>query len=167
MKRTIRLPRTLWKTATTLALVALTCGTALGSPSLVEEKAEVSPVSVNGQEQGGPEKRDRQIHGMASGEAGLPEKISVKHKACQKLIRLGNKYKVEGIFSEEFKAGKADCSRIDIAAAVQLLAEKMAEIVVREGAQAVDREDLVALNDLKEELRGEMLLALLLDAVRV
>ncbi|MGB9081982.1 MAG: carbohydrate porin [Desulfuromonadaceae bacterium] len=159
MQRTIRLPRNLCRTATTLALVALTAGTALGNPAGDGgRKAEVSQAAHNHEDHVSVEDGDRQIHGMASAEAGLPEKISVKHKACQKLIRLGNKYKVEGIFSEDFKAGKAECSRIDVAAAVQLLTEKMAQKVVAEGSGAVDREDLVVLNDLKEELRGEMLL---------
>lgn len=147
MKRTNRLPRTLWKTATTLALVALTAGAALGNPSHADENV------------------DRHIHETASRKnrafkeiAHLPEKVNVSHKACQEIIRLANKYKVEGIFSEDFKAGKTECTRIDVAAAVQLLTEKMAEIVVKEGAQAVDMGDLVVLNDLKEELRAEMLL---------
>ena len=51
MQRTIRLPRTLWKTATTLALVALTCGTDLGNPSRAEEdggkKNKISQVARN------------------------------------------------------------------------------------------------------------------------
>ena len=88
----------------------------------------------------------------------VPEKVQVKHTACQEIMRLGNKYKVEGIFSEDFQAGKAECSRMDVAAAVHLLTEKMAEKVVKEGAGSVDKEDLVVLGNLKEELRGEMLL---------
>ncbi|HBG06199.1 MAG: hypothetical protein A2075_02390 [Geobacteraceae bacterium GWC2_58_44] len=91
-------------------------------------------------------------------ELSVPEKVELKHKACQEIMRLGIKYKVEGLFSKDFEEGKADCTRMDVAAAVQLLTEKMAEAVVKEGAQAVDKEDLVLLNDLKEELRGEMLL---------
>lgn len=91
-------------------------------------------------------------------ELSVPEKVQVKHTACQEIMRLGNKYKVEGIFSEEFKAGNAECSRMDVAAAVHLLTEKMAEKVVKEGAGAVDKEDLIVLGNLKEELRGEMLL---------
>ncbi len=88
----------------------------------------------------------------------FPEKVEVKHKACQEIIRLGNKYKAEGLFTKEFEEGNASCSRIDVAAAVQLLTEKMAETAVKEGAGAVDRDDLVLVSDLKEELRAEMLL---------
>lgn len=91
-------------------------------------------------------------------ELAMPEKISVQHKACQEITRLANKYKVEGLFSKDFEEGKDSCTRIDVAAAVHLLTEKMADKVVKEGPGAVDKEDLVVINDLKEELRGEMLL---------
>ncbi|MBJ6801648.1 carbohydrate porin [Geomonas propionica] len=88
----------------------------------------------------------------------VPEKVECKVKACQEIMRLANKYQVEGLFSKEFQEGKAQCSRMDVALAVHLLTEKMAEKVVKEGNQAVDKEDLVLLSDLKEELRAEMLL---------
>ncbi|QXE90416.1 carbohydrate porin [Geomonas subterranea] len=88
----------------------------------------------------------------------VPEKVECKVKACQEILRLGNKYQVEGLFTKEFQEGKAACSRMDVALAVHLLTEKMAEKVVKEGNQAVDKEDLVLLSDLKEELRAEMLL---------
>jgi hypothetical protein len=88
----------------------------------------------------------------------VPEKAEVKHKACQEIMRLGNKYQVEGIFSKEFEEGKAQCSRMDVAAALHLLTEKMADKVVKEGAGAVEKEDLELLADLKEDLRAEMLL---------
>ena len=91
-------------------------------------------------------------------ELSVPEKVEAKHKACQEIMRLGNKYKVEGLFSKDFEEGKNQCSRIDVAAAVHLLTEKMAEKVVKEGNGAVDKDDLVLLSDLKEELRAEMLL---------
>lgn len=91
-------------------------------------------------------------------ELSIPEKVENKHKACQEIMRLGNKYKVEGLFSKEFEEGKAICTRIDVAAAVQLLTEKMAEKVVKEGPAAVDKEDLVLISELQDELRGEMLL---------
>ena len=91
-------------------------------------------------------------------ELSVPEKVELKHKACQEIMRLGNKYKVEGLFSKEFQEGNAECTRMDVAAAVHLLTEKMAEKVVQEGAGAVDKEDLALLASLKEELRAEMLL---------
>jgi len=92
-------------------------------------------------------------------EHAIPEKVEVRHKACQDIMRLGNKYKVEGLFSKEFEAGTQSCTRLDVAAAVQLLTEKMAETVVKDGPSAVDRADLVIVNNLREELREEMLLA--------
>lgn len=88
----------------------------------------------------------------------IPAQVGVKHGACQEIIRLGTKYQVEGLFPQEFQEGKTECSRLDVAAAVRLLAEKMAEKVVKEGPQAVEKEDLVLLDELREELRGEMLL---------
>jgi len=91
-------------------------------------------------------------------ELAVPEKVEFKHKACQEIMRLGNKYQVEGLFSKDFEEGKTLCSRVDIAVAVHLLTEKMADKLVKEGNDAVAKEDLVLVSDLKEELRAEMLL---------
>ena len=91
-------------------------------------------------------------------ELTVPDKVEFKHKSCQEIMRLGNKYQVEGLFSPEFQAGTELCSRLDVAVALHLLTEKMADKVVREGNQAVDKEDLILISDLKEELRAEMLL---------
>lgn len=99
-----------------------------------------------------------QFASAARPELSLPEKVEVRHKACQEIMRLGNKYKVEGLFSKDFEDGKDMCSRIDVATAVHLLTEKMADKVVKEGPGAVDKDDLVLLSDLREELRAEMLL---------
>jgi len=88
----------------------------------------------------------------------VPEKVELKHKACQEILRLGNKYQVEGLFSKDFQDGKQLCSRMDVAVALHLLTEKMADKVVKEGNEAVAKEDLVLVSDLKEELRAEMLL---------
>ncbi|MDD2733327.1 MAG: carbohydrate porin [Desulfuromonadaceae bacterium] len=89
----------------------------------------------------------------------VPEKVSSTHKACQEIMRIGKKYQVEGLFSKEFALGQCQLARLDVAVAVQLLTEKMAEKAAKEGAGAIDKEDLAMLSDLKEELRGEMLLA--------
>jgi len=89
----------------------------------------------------------------------VPEKVSSSHKACQEILRIGKKYQVEGLFSREFVKGHCQLARLDVAVAVQLLTEKMAEKAAKEGAGAIDREDLAILCDLKEELRSEMLLA--------
>jgi len=91
-------------------------------------------------------------------ELSVQDKVEFKHKACQEIMRLGNKYQVEGLFSKEFQDGQQLYSRIDVAVAVHLLTEKMADKVVKEGNEAVAKEDLVLLSDLKEELRAEMLL---------
>ena len=99
-----------------------------------------------------------QFANAAQSDLAVPEKVHVQHRACQELMRLAKKYNVEGIFSADFIAGRSDCTRIDVAAALHLLTEKLAEKVVKEGSPSVDKEDLVLINDLKEELRGEMLL---------
>lgn len=91
--------------------------------------------------------------------APIPEKVEVKHKACQDILRLANKYRVEGLFSKDFAEGKTSCTRMDLAAALVLLTEKMAQTAVKEGPAAVDRADLLLIADLKEDLRAEMLLA--------
>lgn len=88
----------------------------------------------------------------------VPERVEVKQRACQELMRIAGKYHVEGIFPQDFEQGKTSCSRIDFAAAVELLTEKLAEKVVKEPSAAIEKADLEVLNDLKEELRGEMLL---------
>ena len=89
----------------------------------------------------------------------IPEKVGNKHKACQEIMRMGEKYQADGLFSKEFSEGSCQIDRFDVAIAVQMLTEKMAEKVASEGPGAIDREDLAMLSDLKEELRGEMLLA--------
>jgi len=89
----------------------------------------------------------------------VPEKVASSHKACQEIMRIGKKYQVEGLFAKEFVEGQCQLARLDVAVAVQLLTEKMAEKAAREGSGAIDKEDLAILSDLREELRGEMLLA--------
>ncbi|AAR36661.1 carbohydrate porin [Geobacter sulfurreducens] len=92
-------------------------------------------------------------------EFALPEKVEVKHKACQEILRLAATYQVEGLFSKEFEAGQVCYTRTDLAVVLELLTEKLAEKVVKEGSAAVAKEDLVLLAELQDELRGEMLLA--------
>jgi high affinity Mn2+ porin len=92
-------------------------------------------------------------------ELAIPEKATSSLKACQEISRLAEKYQIEGVFTKEFTEGQCLLDRLDVAVAVQLLTEKMAEKVAKEGPKAIDREDLAILSDLKEELRGEMLLA--------
>jgi len=88
----------------------------------------------------------------------IPEKVTSSQKACKEIMRLAEKYQAEGLFSKEFTEGQCQIDRLDVAVAVQILTEKMAEKVAKEGPGAIDREDLAILSDLKEELRGEMLL---------
>ena len=39
-----------------------------------------------------------------------PEKVELNHKTCQKIMHLGNKYKVQGLFSQDFVQGKGEHS---------------------------------------------------------
>jgi len=89
----------------------------------------------------------------------VPDKVESSHKACQEIMRIGKKYQVEGLFNTEFIDGQCQLHRLDVAVAVLMLTEKMAEKASREGAASIDREDLAILSDLTEDLRGEMLLA--------
>jgi high affinity Mn2+ porin len=92
-------------------------------------------------------------------ELAMPEKVEVRHKACQEIMRLGSKYQITGLFSKEFETGQVCYTRVEVAAALVLLTDKMAERVAKDGPAAVDKDDLLLLSDLQEELRGEMLLA--------
>src|SRR6185369_9690718 len=94
-------------------------------------------------------------------ELAVPEKVDAKNRACQELMRIGKKYQVEGLFPKDFEEGKDTCilSRLEVAVSLQLLTERLAEKAAREGGGAIAREDLETLNTLKEELRGEILLA--------
>ena len=89
----------------------------------------------------------------------IPEKVSSSLKACQEIMRIARKYQVEGLFSKEFTEGHCQLSRLDVAVAVQMLTERIADKAAREGMAGIDREDLNILSDLREELRSEMLLA--------
>lgn len=91
-------------------------------------------------------------------EFSIPEAATARHPACQEIIRLAKKYEVEAVFPKGFEEGEAACPRIDLAVAVQLITEKMAEKVSKEGPKAVDKKDLDILSEIREELRGEMLL---------
>ncbi len=88
----------------------------------------------------------------------IPERATSRHPACQEIVRLAKKYEVEAILPKGFEGGEVSCPRIDLAVAVQLITEQMAAKVAKEGADAIDKKDLDALSDLREELRGEMLL---------
>lgn len=91
-------------------------------------------------------------------EFNLPDRATSRHPACQEVMRLAKKYEVEAIFPKGFEGGEVACPRIELAVAVQLITEKMAGKVVKEGPEAVDKKDLATLSEIREELRGEMIL---------
>ena len=88
----------------------------------------------------------------------VPEKVEYKEKCCQDLAAIAKKYNIEGIFSRDFEEGKNCLTRVELAAALDLVNEKLAEKVVREGGTAVAKADLDVLAEIREELRAEMLL---------
>jgi len=91
-------------------------------------------------------------------ELQIPEKVEMKHDVCQIMSGIAKKYAIEGVFPKEFEEGKQCLNRVELAAALELITEKLAEKVVKEGAAAVAREDLQKLDEIREELRAEMLL---------
>lgn len=91
-------------------------------------------------------------------ELQVPEKVEAKNQACQIMFGIAKKYSIEGVFSKEFEEGKQCLNRVEFAASLELLTERLAEKVVKEGSSAVARDDLDKLADIREEMRAEMLL---------
>ena len=91
-------------------------------------------------------------------ELQVPDIVEAKTEACRIMSAIARKYAVEGVFSKEFEEGKQCLNRVELAASLELLTEKLAERVVKEGSSAVAREDLDKLADIREELRAEMLI---------
>lgn len=91
-------------------------------------------------------------------ELQVPEKVEASNDACRIMSAIAGKYAIEGVFTKEFEEGKQCLSRVELAASLELLSEKLADKVIREGSSSVSREDLDRLADIREELRGEMLL---------
>lgn len=145
MKRTIRLPRTLWKTATTLALVALTAGTALGNPFVADEdggkKNEIEHAAHNHEDHGSIEDGDRQI----------PDQVTSDHWAYKEIADLLEKYSTQ----KKLPAGKP-CPKGELAECLLYVLDKVVEKYEKEGGQAILRDDLVRISALHEALEGEL-----------
>jgi hypothetical protein len=88
----------------------------------------------------------------------VPEKVDHQMKPCQDLAAIAQKYKIEAVFPKEFAEGKQCFTRVELAAALQVVTEQLAERVVKEGGDSVAKADLETLADIREELRAEMLL---------
>ncbi len=145
MTRTIRLPRTLWKTATTLALVTLTAGTALGNPLLanedIEKKTEVSQTVIRSEGQGGSEEGDRRI----------PQQVTSEHWAYKEIADLLEKYSAQ----KKLPEGKS-CPKGELAQCLLSVLDKVVEKYEKEGGQAILRDDLVRISALHEVLESEL-----------
>jgi len=70
-------------------------------------------------------------------ELQVPDKVEMKHVACQTMAAIAKKYAVEGVFPKEFVEGKQCMNRVELAASLVLMTEKLAEKIVKEGATAV------------------------------
>lgn len=88
----------------------------------------------------------------------VPERVEIKHAACQTMSAIAKKYGVTGVFPKDFEEGKQCLNRVELAASLLLMTEKLAELVIKDGALPVAKEDLDKLSDIREELRAEMLL---------
>jgi hypothetical protein len=88
----------------------------------------------------------------------IPDKVDAKHRSCCVLLDISKKYKLEAMFPKEFEEGKQTLSRIELASYLNLITEKLAEKVVKEGPDSVSRDDLNRLLEIEEDLRSEMLL---------
>ncbi len=131
MQPIIRLPRSLWNSITTLALVALTSGTALANPDAVdrdsETKQEVSQavISIEGNE--GAEESGSQI----------PDQISRKHWAYREVADLGKKYGAGSRLDEGQPITRNQLVDKFVAALTSI-----AEKYDKDGGQAISRDDL-------------------------
>jgi hypothetical protein len=91
-------------------------------------------------------------------ELQVPDRVERRHAACQTMSVIAKKYAVEGVFPKEFEEGTQCMSRVELAAFLVLMTEKLAEKVIKDGATSVAKEDLEKLADIQEVLRAEMLL---------
>jgi carbohydrate-selective porin OprB len=91
-------------------------------------------------------------------ELQVPDRVEMRHTACQNMSAIARKYGVTGVFSKEFEEGTQCLSRVELAASLVLITEKLAEKVIKDGATSVAKEDLEKLADIQEVLRAEMLL---------
>lgn len=83
------------------------------------------------------------------------EKVSVKHQACQQIVRLAKKYEAEEVFPEG--CDKGSTTSLDLAMALDAVTNRMAEMVAEEGAATVAQEDVALIELLWFELRTEMI----------
>ncbi len=145
MKRTIRLPLTLWKTARNLALVTLTVGTALGNASFPDEdggkKNEISPAAHNHEDHGTAKEGDRQI----------PDQVTNEHWAYKEIAELLQKYAAKEKLPES-----RTCSRGELADCLFAVLNRVVEKYEKEGAQAIHRDDLANIAGLHIALEGEL-----------
>ena len=144
MKRTIGLPRTLWKTVTTLALVALTAGAALGSsPAYGDDgnKAGIPQAAITSENQGSTEENERQI----------PDKVTREHWAFTEVAGLGEKYGAGARLNGEQSVTKNELVDNFVAALTSIV-----EKYDKDGGQAISRDDMESIRRLIVSLEDEL-----------
>lgn len=135
MRHKIRLPRTLWKTVTTLALMALTASTALAAPAVYSQNSALGdPSNVNGSDMG-----------------MVPDSVTKDHWAYQDVAELGEKYGTGTKLNEEQPVPRNELVDKFIAALA-----KIAETYDREGGQAISRDDMETARRLIIALEDEL-----------
>lgn len=144
MKRTIRLPRTLWKTATTLALVALAAGTALADTPSADDggkKTEISQAASSGVEQGDMEEGNRQI----------PEIVTRENWAFKEIADLCERYEAGAKLGGEQSVAKDELADKFVAALASIV-----EKYDKDGGMAVSRDDVESIRRLIVSLEDEL-----------
>lgn len=145
MRRTIILPRTLRKTATILALVTLTAGTALGNPIVADEGGGKKKESSQGV-------HHHEDHGIVgAGDRQIPDQVTSEHWAYKEIAELLQKYAAK----KKLPEGR-DCSRGELADCLLAVLNNVVEKYDKEGAQAIHRDDLESIAALHIALEGEL-----------
>lgn len=140
MPRTIVVPQTILRAATTLALAALTASTALAAPSMYSQNSAQEAPTVTG------------INGIGGeNDTQIPDSITKEHWAYQFIAELGEKYGATTKLNEEQPIPKNELVDKFIIALTRIT-----ETYDREGGQAISRDDLESARRLIVALEDEL-----------
>lgn len=138
MQRTIKPPRTNLKIATTLALVALTAGTALAGPATCSQSSALEPSpTVSGTDGVSWDK--------------VPESVTRDHWAYKDVAELGERYGTGTKLREEQSITKNELVEKFISALT-----KITETYDKEGGQAISQDDMETVRRLIVALEDEL-----------
>lgn len=139
MKRTTGLPRTILKSATALALVALTAGTALAGPATYSQNQEASPAVTS-------------IDGIGrESDNPIPDTVTGENWAYREIAELGDKYEAGSRLKGEQPVAKNELVDKFIAAMTSIV-----EKYDKDGGMAVSRDDMESINRLIVSLEDEL-----------